>query len=134
MLQTMINDRMRARGMSVREAAREIGVAHTTLNRLLNEKAEVDLATVRLLAAWLGVSLPTALGIDDDNSDVAVAVTALIEAEPRLADTFVRAAQEVKNGTLTSDDFRDILEYAMFKINSRRANAEKSKNDVPGGD
>ena len=134
MLQTLIKDRLHSRDISIREAAREIGISHTTLNRILTEGSNVDLPTIQTLATWLGVSLTTAIGIEDDKSDVASAVTALIETEPQLANTFVRAAKEVMDGTLTGDDFRDILEYAMYKINSRRANAAKSKNEVSGGD
>lgn len=119
MLKDLVYERIGTRRLSVREASREIGIAHTTLNRFLGGD-EMDLKTVEAMAKWMGMTLATALGVVREEGTLSDQVTALIESEPKLAKLFAEAAEDMKKGELSADDFREVIEYAVYKFGKRR--------------
>jgi antitoxin HigA-1 len=48
-------DVLPALGLSVSEAARQLGVSRVALSRVLNERAAISVELARRLEAWLGV-------------------------------------------------------------------------------
>ncbi len=126
MLSNLLLTKMRERGMSARAVSREIGIAHTTLNRILAGKG-ADLSTLELMAKWLGVELSTIIGTTE--GDLAKQVALLIEAEPALAEVFTEAVQGVLNGKYSNKDIEDIVAYAAFRLN-RGVNETRSEKAV----
>lgn len=129
MLKELLDNEMKKRGLSLRATAKQIDVAHTTIQRVLNgDSADVD--TITKICDWLGVSVSTALDVVQKNSDenVEKSIALIIQSKPALRDLFERAINDVKAGVLTTDDLADILSYAAFRLDLARKNAEsKSK-------
>jgi hypothetical protein len=87
----------------------------------------MDLKTVEAIAKWMGMTLSTALGVVREDGSLNDQVAALIESEPRLAKLFADAAQDMKRGDLSPDDFREIIEYAAYKFSKRRKSGEEGR-------
>jgi len=118
MLQRVLADRIRERGLSKRAAAREIGVAHTTLIRIL-EGANADMDTIMKISDWLKIPMSTL--INAEQSDLASKIAVLIDKNPELGDVFVKAITEVIEGNISTDIIEDIASYTIFKINSQKS-------------
>ncbi len=119
MLRSLLAEKMRKDRLSARDAARQIGVSHTTVNRVLDG----DIPNVENLVAisnWLGVTVATALGVETGTQDdVAARVALLIEAEPRLKQLFSSFVNGFQEGLLSSEDVEDILAYAVYRIQNK---------------
>lgn len=136
MLRSLLAEKMRKEQISARDAARQIGVSHTTVNRVLDG----DIPNVENLVAisnWLGVTVATALGVETGTKDdVAARVALLIEAEPRLKQLFGSLVKDYREGRLTSEDIEDIFAYAAYRI-QRKGNTDEQRtteNALPKGD
>lgn len=115
-LQALVNQRMNSEGLSLRKAAGQIGIAHTTLASFL-KGTPTDLGSLQLICKWMNVSVRDALGFDTDN-DTAAAVATILEMEPELAEIFRKAAVEVQDGMLKAEEFREIIRYSAYRLNS----------------
>lgn len=129
MLQSLVADKMRRERLSARDAARQIGVSHTTIIRMLDG----DIPNIENLVAvskWLGVSLSNALGVASKTNDsVATRVAMIIEAEPRLGNLFSSIVQDFNDGKLGMEDIEDILAYAAFRL-SKKGSSDAQSEDV----
>lgn len=133
MLRDLVLERVKTRNLSVREAAKEIGVSHVTLGRLL-DGGNLDLDTVGLISKWLGMSMANALGVYESDPTLQDTVAALIATKPQLADLFKRAATDLQRGEITPEDMREIIDYATYRFLARRNVANTKGQDVPEGD
>lgn len=130
MLKRVLEERMRSGGLSARAVARETGLSHTTIIRILEGK-NVDLDVITTICNWLGISVNNVLASDqnlDERSTLVADIAAVVEQEPGLAEVFKDAVEEIKNGTMEPNDLRDIISYAKFKIQSKRANRTRTEN------
>jgi transcriptional regulator with XRE-family HTH domain len=116
MFRTLIANEIARRGISVREAARQMGLpTHSTLNNILAGKM-MDIDTADTVCKWLGVPLSAAVE-DATNEDQAIsAITAVLSSAPELRNLFIKLAGEVTNGNLTMVDYKEIVAYAAFKL------------------
>lgn len=131
MLRSLLAEKMRKEQISARDAARQIGVSHTTVNRVLDG----DIPNVENLVSisnWLGVTVATALGVETGTKDdVAARVALLIEAEPRLKQLFGSLVKDYREGRLTSEDIEDIFAYAAYRIQRKgNTNEQRTTEDV----
>jgi len=132
MIATLLKEAMMKQGLSARQTAKLTGISHGTIDRILNGEW-IDLETLVKLCNWLGVSPATALDTLGEGTDAVVsAIATIIEAQPKLAKTFLDAARDVKDGKLSPDDLRDIVAYAAYRINIARAD-EPGHAEVPEG-
>lgn len=134
-LARLIQERMAANALSMRQAGREIGIAHTTLIRILNGEP-YDVATAQKIADWLGVPLSTLLdtgGTSEDKDTLAANIAAVLETEPRLARVFGDAMERVLNGEMSNETFRDLAAYAAFKIQLSEENDDTDNRQQEGG-
>ena len=82
MLRKLIGKKMKEDGLSMRTAAKEIGVSHTTVNRVLTG-SPLDIPTLLAICDWLDVQPATALNSLASSSDDLVTNLALaIETMP----------------------------------------------------
>ena len=126
MLQRVVQDEMARRDLSLRPAAKEIGIAHTTLLRVLNNEP-VDLNTLLKVSEWTGMSLTTILGMEETEDEKAImaTMTAIVEAEPELRQTFLQAHQALVDGEIDIEDLREIASYAAYKLSVKRKGQAK---------
>ena len=135
MLQSLLAERMRQNRLSARDTARQIGVSHTTVIRLLNGDTP-NIENLMAVSQWLGVSLATALGVESGTADnIAARMAMIMEAEPRLKELFSHIVGDYQKGDLTNDDIEDILAYAAFRLRKKDKLGDdvKSQNALPGG-
>lgn len=116
---TLVRQAIEKRGLSIRAAAREIGVAHTTLNRVIDGQ-DIDVGTIVKVCDWLGVPVSTALNTFSSKETLPEKLAVLIEAEPKLKEVFEQAMGDLENGSLSTNDLSDIVSYAAYKINLKR--------------
>jgi hypothetical protein len=117
MIDQILQGEIRKRGMSVRQAAREIGIAHTTLQRVMDGK-HADLVSYSKISSWVGVELPTLLELKQQG-DVSTQIQSLLEKNPRLLAEF---QERIRDGVSISPNvLEDIVEYIVFKL---RINSE----------
>jgi transcriptional regulator with XRE-family HTH domain len=118
MLKEALEQAMKERRMSTREAAKEIGVSHSTIFRIINGST-FDVPTLVAIANWLNVRPSTLLdnlGKDNDLQQIAV----LFESVPGLTDVLKDAAQAVKEQKADPRIIEDILSFAAFKLSQKK--------------
>ena len=116
MLQTILQKAMNDRGKSTHSVAKEIGCSHTTIIRALKGYT-VDVDTIIKIADWLHIRPSELLNSMADTSradQIAVVLSHSPELETELKD----AAERVKAGQLDPAVLRDIVSYALYKLNS----------------
>jgi hypothetical protein len=109
MLKDILNDAIVHRHLSVRAAAREIGVSHTTINRVLDGDA-VDLDTLVAISNWLGMRPAAILGMEIGD------VNAILDAMPALRSVLEDAAALVQRGEAPVGLLEDIASYIKYKV------------------
>ena len=117
MLDQILKEELAKRGLSIREAAREIGVAHTTVARMV-QGITVDIGTLQKTCDWLGIQLSTVLNVEDKSElGLTSKLAMILEKQPELAGVFAEALDELEAGHLTTADLADIMGYAAYRIN-----------------
>ncbi len=114
MLRDVLQREMRARGLSTREAAKQIGVSHTTVFRVIRGDA-FDVPTLITIAKWLGVR-PSTLLDDIASSDTINETALLIEKVPGILDVLKDAVEAVNEQKADPAVIQDIISYAAYKL------------------
>lgn len=127
MFRNLIANEIARRGISVREAARQIGLnSHGTLINVLNGRP-MEVETAQMICKWLGVPLTAAVEDGAPEDKAIAAISAVLKAAPELEKLFIRAAEEVETGNLTITDFKEILDFIAFKLYQGTERKEVSK-------
>lgn len=133
MLQTLLQREMAARNLSSHTAAEEIGTSHTTILRALRGD-RVDVDTIIKIANWLKIRPSELLNSMSDTSladQIAVLLSHSSDLEKELKD----AAERVQSGALDPAVLKDIVSYALYKLNGAgeinvsRANSENVRKN-----
>jgi len=119
MLKEVLDAALARKRLSVRSAAKEIGVAHTTLNRVLNG-GPCDLDTVIKVAAWLNVRPAAILNVEGGSVDE------IVELVPGLREVFTDARLLIEEGKAPATILDDVTAYARFKISEYRKDGKGS--------
>ncbi len=117
MLMKVLELELKRRDLSYRDAAKEIGVTHTTIMRILHgDKANRD--TLIKLSEWTGMSVSELLEMENAEGDVAIMhlLAGLVQREPKLKAAFEEAYQSLMNGEIDARDLSDIAAYIAFKL------------------
>jgi transcriptional regulator with XRE-family HTH domain len=112
---TLLEAEMRERQLSMREAADEIGVTHTTVSRILQGKP-VSVATLQNVARFLNVDPGSLLDTQDDDEQLAKDIMTILGHEPALAGVMHEVAEKARSGEIPPETFRDIVRYAMWRL------------------
>lgn len=112
----LLQEHIRANGLSARAAARQAGVAHTTILRLL-EGRRVGLDTLVAISDWLNID-PALVTASLEGDGLAVKLALLLQAEPLLAEALADAVARIEAGELKPDAVQDILRYISFRLSS----------------
>ena len=115
MYQRLLQDRIDARRLSIRRAAQEIGISHTTLRRLIaGDPADLD--TLDKVSTWLGVNLPDLLR-DQENAERGDTVFAFFAAaHPDLYDALLRMVNQVNVGLFSASEIAALTSFADFLL------------------
>lgn len=119
-LGALLKDGLRSRGVSTRSAARQMGIAHTTLLRIENGKP-ADVGTLLKICAWLGVKPASVLNADGMGQDVLAAqIAVILEMDPKLARVFSEAMARIISGAMKPETLRDLVAYANYRLGIQR--------------
>jgi transcriptional regulator with XRE-family HTH domain len=116
MLDIMLKQAMRERGLSSHKAAAEIGVAHATVLRVLKGEA-VDINTLIKFANFLKVRPSELLNSMNTDATLPDQLAALLSHSPELEATLKDAMERVRAGELKPATIADIVSYALYKLN-----------------
>lgn len=116
MLRQLLEQEIANRKLSHRAAAREIGVAHTTVMRILNNE-QADLDTVEKIGNWLGVGTSSLLGL---NSSIPANpyphLQVFLEMNPKLAKTLNKSIEDLLSTNNNLAIIEDVLSYLAFRL------------------
>jgi transcriptional regulator with XRE-family HTH domain len=116
MLPTIISKELMNRRISIREAARQIGIAHTTLIRILGDKA-VDLTTLDQVGKWLQTPVSTLLDVrKEETSSMGQRLEFLIRQNLVLADAMEDLLNKVYGYEIDPQILEEVLAFLAFKI------------------
>ena len=116
MLVQLVKTEMDTHHLSIRQAARQIGVAHTTLFRVLNSRP-VDLSTLNAVCTWLDINMSTLVATEGRGDDAVVAkIAVLLQRNPGLKDVLMQELDALEEGTLSEKDMVEILAFIAFRV------------------
>ncbi|MCL4561890.1 MAG: helix-turn-helix transcriptional regulator [Chloroflexi bacterium] len=116
MLKELMDRKMKEEKLSLRKAGAQIGVAHTTIARILAGEA-VDMPTMISVCNWLGVSPSNILGSEGlGNQAVASKLASILEKQPKLAEVFKEAMQRLDAGLIPEQVVSDLVAYAAYRM------------------
>jgi transcriptional regulator with XRE-family HTH domain len=124
MLTNLLNDKIKEKGLSNRAAAREVGIAHTTLQRFLAGQP-FDMDTVLKISKYLDIAPDAALNSLPEKTEPINDLVMVLQSEPELAEAFMLAVKELKANRLSKEDLMDIIEFATYKIQSGKNKTSK---------
>ena len=116
MLRTLLLNKIRESGISERQAAREIGIAHTTVGRLLDGD-NCDYPTLKKISTWLDVPISTLLDSEKE-TDLASKIAVMLESEPALAKVLNEAMDKMLRGEVKPEVLRELISYISFRLSS----------------
>jgi len=114
MLKDLLSNEIREKGISKREAARQIGVAHTTVNRII-KGVPPDLATIYAVANWMNMN-PSVIVDLEASAELPNKVAAILSKNPKLAEVFEEAFQRVEDGRMDISEVEELVSYMVFRL------------------
>jgi transcriptional regulator with XRE-family HTH domain len=113
-LKLLLERKMRDEGLSLREAAKKIGVSHNTIVHV-RKGDEIDLGTLFKISNWLNVLPATLLNSANDDA-LAMQIAVLLERNPTLASVFRDALQKVVSEEIDLSIIEEVVAYAVFRM------------------
>ena len=115
MLSKLVSTKMYEEKLSLRGAARQVGVSHATLKRAIDGE-QLDLGTVSKISKWLNVPLSNVVDLDGRNSAAATKIAMLIGRHPKLRDAFADALARYEDGEIDANLIDELIAYITFRI------------------
>jgi transcriptional regulator with XRE-family HTH domain len=135
MLKIMLERAMRDQGLSSHKVAEAIGVSHTTILRALRSDT-VDLNTIFKIANFLNVRPSELLDSMATDTTLPDQLAVLLSHSRELENELKDAVERTQAGELDPAVIRDIVSYALYKLNQAGANNAaklKSKSKSKSG-
>ena len=116
LLQVLLQETINKRGASIRGASRQIGVAHTTINRILRgESADID--TLVAICKWIEVQPSQILDSRQEGSEgLGAKIAVVTEMYPQFTEVFAEAMDRLERGEISSDVVADLIAYASYRL------------------
>jgi transcriptional regulator with XRE-family HTH domain len=120
MLDIILKQFMKDRGLSSHKVADAIGVSHTTVLRALRGEA-VDVDTIIKLANYMDIRPSELLNSMSTDATLPDQLAALLSHSPELEEELKDAVERTRAGALDPAVVRDIVSYALYKLNQAGA-------------
>lgn len=118
MLHIILNKVMKERGLSSHQAAKLIGVSHTTILRILREEV-VDLKTVINIAGWLELKPSELLNsLGSTKKSLGDQISSVLALYPETREMFRRTIDAIKDGDADPSVLAEIVNYANYRISN----------------
>ncbi len=115
-LARLLQEEMTLKHLSTRDVARELGVAHTTIGRILKGQS-VSISTLQNVARYLKTDPASFLAQSEIDDDLMNIIAGVIQKEPALEAVLKDAALKVISGEIAPEVLREIARYAAWRIN-----------------
>ena len=112
-LALLVNNALKQKKLSLREASSQIGISTTTLSRIANGEI-YDMGTLLAICNWLGV-MPSSV-TDAEAGDLASILSALLEQYPEIKDSFEEAANKIIERKVSPETVKDLAAYIVFRV------------------
>lgn len=116
-LRALIIEKARKEGLSYREIGEQVGMAHTTVSRILDGQ-QVRIDTLVKLAEWLQVDPSTLLPLSNGSDDLARTIAAIVSDVPELGEVFQNALDKMNRGEIRPEVVREIVRYAAWRMSN----------------
>ena len=114
MLNQLVRNVMKKRGLSSRDVAKEISVSHTTVLRVLRGDY-IDVETLVKFGDWLDVRPADLINSISTKNSLSDKVSALIQSHAGLEKIFLRVVAEIENGNLTPDVIDEFVSFMDYR-------------------
>ena len=118
MFRSLMDNEIKRRGLTYRQAAEQMRLSHTTLYQIKNGR-NMGVETATAICKWMGVPLSTVAAYPIEEDGVITAIKSILNTDPQLKSIFLEAAQEVDKNTLNLDDFKTLVDLVAFLIHRR---------------
>jgi len=108
---------MAEKRFSLRQGAKEIGISHTTLERVMAGDG-FTIESLLALSRWLGISAADALEVADKD-DSSAKLQVLLQYYPKLTSVFTQAVDLIAQGKLDPGVLNELANYAEFRIKEK---------------
>jgi transcriptional regulator with XRE-family HTH domain len=107
---------MEAEKLSLRKAAEQIGVSHSTLSRVLGGES-FDVPTLEGISEWLGVDPGVLLGAKPGSrQELSIRIEQMLKANPDLSAVFEEALKRLDAGEVSSQAISELIAYAGYRL------------------
>jgi len=125
-LRDIVKQKMNQDKLSLRTAGDQVGVSHTTIDRVLKEKS-VDLETVQKVCDWVGIPITNVLDINQANVEMVDEVAALISLNPELKKVLRKLDNNIKIGALNPIILSEIAAFISYRMHEKLIKKNSSK-------
>jgi transcriptional regulator with XRE-family HTH domain len=114
-LSDLVRRKMEVENLSLRAAGDKVGVAHTTIDRILRGLS-VDLETIEKLCAWLGVPVTSVLDIREDSHEIIDQIASALALSPQLSVVFGELAKRVLAGEVEATVLAEVAAFTSYRL------------------
>jgi len=116
MINAIIRNEIHQRGLSVRKAAREIGVSHTTMFRII-KGSPIDLPTATKLSNWLNVPVSSLVDASTGNNSSEIEkIIFFLSLYPDLIQKLIQTIDQIQTNPNVTQAIADVLAYLVFRL------------------
>jgi transcriptional regulator with XRE-family HTH domain len=128
-LSELLRERMEIEDLSVRDAAKMIGVSHSTVARAANgETVEVD--TLVRIAKFLGVPVEDVLDVKDNSEDLLRQIVMIVSIEPELSRVFGEIARRISAKELDPKVLTEVAAFTAYRISEHERTRVEKEHEV----
>ena len=123
-LQELVRVKMEEEGLSLRKAGDQAGVAHTTIDRVLNGK-QIDLSTLMKISAWLNIPASEVIVLKESTETLKSDITSLNALHPELGEVFSTLTDEIIKGNVSPTILAEITGFTDYRMKAYKENKKK---------
>jgi transcriptional regulator with XRE-family HTH domain len=117
MLSSYLREKLGKEGASVRQAARDIGVSHTTILRVLDDQP-IDVGTLIKVCDYVGVAPAYVLNSLSGDKSISLRnkMDLIVQRYPRVQAVFDEAIRRLENGEVSQQAVDELLSFAAYRL------------------
>jgi transcriptional regulator with XRE-family HTH domain len=119
MLAELLQKKIEAEGLTYREAAEEIGAAHSTLQRALRG-GTMSVENLLRMCDWLQLPVEVVLDIREKPDRILDQIVTVLAISPELSDVFADIAEGVSEGTVDKSVLAEVAAFAAYRLEQSR--------------